>query len=316
MAYNHLQLWGHEASVKMHTACVAEGLSFLHQKGVIHRDIKPRNLLLDAQSCKPGICKIADFGSAKLGNRALTFVGAFEYMAPERARWNDYGAAADWWPLGCVLYELFLGQKVFSEAIEEVRVGIINFDPANLPHMCSSAPGFFIVEEPSRRLPVGSGIRGMRRHCWYCGFQWPKLANQGHSRIQLPKLALHGRHNDQTRGLPKFGCGSAEACKEQAASSKATAKFWVGCWKPRSCNAKWNFLEILFHLWNVEQNWWHWSLLRSCVCMCRSALSYPTLSFFALSYSKLLYAELLCAEILYAQLLYAELLELLYAELL
>ena len=175
MACNHLQLWGHEASVKMHVACVAEGLSFLHQKGVIHRDIKPRNLLLDAQSCKPGICKIADFGSAKLGSRALTFVGTLEYLAPERARRNDYGAAADWWPLGCVVYELFLGQKMFSEAIEEVRASIINFDPANLPHMCSSAPDFFIVEQPSRRLPVGSGIRGMRQHCWYCGFQCPKL---------------------------------------------------------------------------------------------------------------------------------------------
>lgn len=111
MAYNRLQLWGHEASVKMHAACVAEGLSFLHQKGVIHRDIKPRNPLLDTQTCTPGICKIADFGSAELGNRALTFVGAVEYMAPERVRRDDYSTAADWWSLGCVVYELLLGQK-------------------------------------------------------------------------------------------------------------------------------------------------------------------------------------------------------------
>lgn len=229
MAYNRLQLWGHEASVKMHAACVAEGLSFLHQKGVIHRDIKPRNLLLDTQGCTPGICKIADFGSAKLGNRALTFVGTVEYMAPERVRRDDYGTAADWWSLGCVVYELLLGQKMFAGAIEEVHASIINFDPANLPRMCSSAPEFFIrelcVEEPSQRLPMGSGIRGIRQHCWYCGFQWPKLANQEHSPIQLPKLALHRHHNDQTRGLPKVGCGSAEACKEQVACSKATAKF-------------------------------------------------------------------------------------------
>ncbi|WP_405954887.1 protein kinase domain-containing protein [Streptomyces phaeochromogenes] len=98
-------------------AQTAAGLAVAHQQGIVHRDIKPGNLLLDAD----GTVKIGDFGIARFLDdpaAALTatgqIVGTSLYLAPERALGRPAGPATDVYSLGCVLYQLLTGQPPFQ----------------------------------------------------------------------------------------------------------------------------------------------------------------------------------------------------------
>ncbi|MFI6419607.1 serine/threonine-protein kinase [Streptomyces sp. NPDC050842] len=97
-------------------AHAAAGLAAAHRQGVVHRDIKPGNLLVDAE----GTVKLADFGIARFvddPSGALTttgqIVGTGLYLAPERALGQSASSASDVYSLGCVLYQLLTGRPPF-----------------------------------------------------------------------------------------------------------------------------------------------------------------------------------------------------------
>ncbi|MFE3471393.1 serine/threonine-protein kinase [Streptomyces bacillaris] len=95
----------------------AAGLAAAHRQGIVHRDIKPGNLMLDAD----GSVKIGDFGIAQFvddPSTALTtaghIVGTSLYLAPERALGRTADSASDMYSLGCVIYQLLLGKPPFT----------------------------------------------------------------------------------------------------------------------------------------------------------------------------------------------------------
>lgn len=95
---------------------IVRGLKFLHSKNVIHRDIKPQNLLLSEYSPNATI-KFADFGFAKYlqeASMAQTPCGTPLYMAPEIFEMKEYDAKADVWSIGCVLFEMCTGEPPFK----------------------------------------------------------------------------------------------------------------------------------------------------------------------------------------------------------
>jgi serine/threonine protein kinase len=96
---------------------VARGVAAAHAAGLVHRDLKPGNVLFDAA----GSPKVNDFGLVKMGKGDLTQTGAImgtpAYMAPEQGRDAKYvGPPADVWALGVILYECLTGTRPFEGA--------------------------------------------------------------------------------------------------------------------------------------------------------------------------------------------------------
>jgi serine/threonine protein kinase len=110
---------------------VCAGLAHAHEAGIVHRDIKPTNLMVSSE----GIVKILDFGIAKLSSLAITLfglnVGNFNYMAPEQVRGETVDARADIFAVGAVLYELLTHRPAFpGNASSEVLDKILRGTPA------------------------------------------------------------------------------------------------------------------------------------------------------------------------------------------
>ncbi len=112
------------------TKQIARALGHAHQRGIIHRDIKPQNIML----LRDGTIKVADFGIAALENEIYEndgqAIGSIHYIAPEQARGEYPDARSDLYSLGVVMYEMLTGERPYTgDSIGEIAVKHMNADP-------------------------------------------------------------------------------------------------------------------------------------------------------------------------------------------
>lgn len=103
-----------EDRAKLYAAEITLALEYIHKKGIIYRDLKPENVLLD----NDGNVRLTDFGLSKEGvsdhsSGANSFCGTPEYIAPEVLLRQGHGRAVDWWSLGALLFEMICGLPPF-----------------------------------------------------------------------------------------------------------------------------------------------------------------------------------------------------------
>ncbi|QSL66815.1 hypothetical protein MERGE_001202 [Pneumocystis wakefieldiae] len=108
-----------QQTIQLFTGQILEGLTYLHSQGIIHRDLKTDNILLDVD----GICKISDFGISKKSKEIydndsnMSMQGTIFWMAPEviQNQKQGYSAKIDIWSLGCLVLEMFAGKRPWSD---------------------------------------------------------------------------------------------------------------------------------------------------------------------------------------------------------
>ena len=104
-----------ERVAKFYIAQIAIGVGKLHEAGIIHRDLKLANIMLEQN----GYLKLIDFGLARRvdpGALAQTCIGTPCYVAPELLSTDGYSFGIDWWALGIILYEMVYGKRPFASS--------------------------------------------------------------------------------------------------------------------------------------------------------------------------------------------------------
>ena len=137
---------------------VADGLACAHERGIVHRDIKPGNVIIT----KEGFVKIVDFGLAKLADRSrLTRTGhtpgTLSYMSPEQVTAKDLDGRSDIWSLGVLAYEMLTGELPFEGDIDAaIMYQILNEEPVAVRKKRSNIPAEFeaIVHKCLKKDPT------------------------------------------------------------------------------------------------------------------------------------------------------------------
>ncbi|KAI6182162.1 Non-specific serine/threonine protein kinase [Aphelenchoides bicaudatus] len=169
-----------EEDVKFYLAELVLAIEHLHNIGIVYRDLKPENILLD----RDGHLVVTDFGLSKesLGTTGKTysFCGTVEYMAPEVVNRRGHSAAADWWSLGVLMYEMLTGRLPFQgETRQDTMTQILKAKltmPNFLSREAQSLLRSLFKRVPENRLGYGqNGHKQIKEHSFFSTIDWQKL---------------------------------------------------------------------------------------------------------------------------------------------
>lgn len=173
-----------ESRSRFYIAEVLLSIEHLHKQGIIYRDLKPENFVLDLL----GHVHLTDFGLVKEGmlhddDLTFTFCGSPEYLAPEVLNAVGYGKEIDWWAMGTLLYEMIEGIPPFyDESRVEMNKKIMEA-PLLFSEMVSadakSLLRGLLQREPRSRLGTGAnGASDIKAHPFFKSIQWDRLYNK------------------------------------------------------------------------------------------------------------------------------------------
>lgn len=156
-------------------------LEELHNRGIIYRDLKPDNVVLDAE----GHALLTDFGLSKDGisgkSQAQSFCGSVSYLAPEILRQQGHNKTVDYYLLGVFLHEMVIGQPPFFDFDPAVMFRQILKAPIVLPTSLSPNTSDLLQKllekDPSIRLGA-AGVAAIKAHPFFEGVDWQRIARR------------------------------------------------------------------------------------------------------------------------------------------
>lgn len=177
---------------RFYFAEVLLALGYLHQCDVLYRDLKPENVLLDAE----GHVVLTDFGVSREGVSNLcvrrSFCGSPEYMTPEMLRGAGHTRSVDFYGLGAFLYELLAGITPFFNTNRTRMFRSIQTEELKFPQYFSSDACNLIArlmeKTPAMRLGAQKGIREVQLHPWCQGINWDRVLNREYDPPIQPRL--------------------------------------------------------------------------------------------------------------------------------
>lgn len=188
-----------EDQTRFYAAQMVLALEHLHKQDIIYRDLKPENVIVDAN----GYIKITDFGLSRMNvknNDAKSVCGTPEYLAPEIILKLGYGKPVDWWTLGNMIYEMLVGIPPFYTNNRQELFEKIKFMSPKYPNYLSSVTKGLIEsllrKDPSIRLGSARGADELKEHPFFDCIDWKLLQEMKYEPFFKPKINTDmGLHN-------------------------------------------------------------------------------------------------------------------------
>jgi serine/threonine protein kinase len=171
---------------RLYIAELSIALDYLHSAGVVYRDLKPENVLINSD----GHLKLTDFGLAKrldADDMTSTFCGTPEYVAPEMIRREHYSYAIDWWALGILSFELLFGSSPFASS-NRVRLYqmIMNNEPA-WPAGANPVHADFVAKFLNKNPKNRATFATMKDHPFWAGLDLEAVARRQITPSYIPQ---------------------------------------------------------------------------------------------------------------------------------
>lgn len=214
-----------EDAARFYAAEVVIGLEYLHCLGIIYRDLKPENVLLEKDghivltdfdlsfltSCKPQVVKPPSPSNRRRSmsqqppvfvaepiTQSNSFVGTEEYISPEIITGASHSSAIDWWALGIMLYEMLYGRTPFrGKNRKRTFANILHKDltfPSSIPVSlaCRQLIHELLQRDPANRLGSNGGANEIKQHPFFREINWPLIRCTNPPPLDVP-LQLVGR---------------------------------------------------------------------------------------------------------------------------
>ena len=247
-----------ENQLKFIAGCVLIGLNYIHENQIIHKDIKPENLVYDSK----GYIHITDFGISKIfhPDNGKENSGTPGYMAPEVLFNKDHTYCVDYFSLGVILYELLMGKRPYhGHNKKDLRKDIVSrqarIKEDNIPDGfvksdtfldCSNFINSLLERKKEKRLGF-NGFEEVKNHPWLIDFNWDDLINKRMNPFFIPPLS--------DNNYDKKYCNEPDKIGDETQNEYETIKNKVDYnkyFQNYSCNNK-QFLEKIKIL-NEKQN--------------------------------------------------------------
>lgn len=189
-------------------------LETLHSHGVVYRDLKPDNVVIDRE----GHAVLTDFGLSKEGiyERMLTksFCGSFAYLPPEMITKSGHTQSVDFYLLGVLLYEMLIGESPFYSRKRADLYRNILSQKLKLPKRLSSEVRDLIMRLMDRNFVTRLGANGaeeVKSHPWFRGISWENVFSRALPVVKIPEKELKMQEKPLTMDSIFEGAGKPQA---------------------------------------------------------------------------------------------------------